>query len=206
MKAYCNYNHKPGYTEPIFLIGVEEGKTETVCILIIIDGQVHLVRLQSDNFCLFLCQQMDKRQTSVCTMRKLAWASIFQWMSPCLHVHVFMSLCCHVSTSPFFHLSWSPYLCHHVSMSPSSCLNVSIYPCLHVHVSKFLKICKLKTELTENGNFQLVSATEKMEMANLRLFAVNVKGNRKLVFLGRQKTNGNRVIDNCCFSKRAHLW
>jgi hypothetical protein len=34
------------------------------------DGQVRLVHLQTDNLCLFLCQQMDKRQTFICTMSK----------------------------------------------------------------------------------------------------------------------------------------
>ncbi len=32
------------------------------------DGQVLLVRLQTDNFRLFFRQQTDKRQTSVCKM------------------------------------------------------------------------------------------------------------------------------------------
>jgi hypothetical protein len=38
-----------------------------------IEGQVHvvrLIRLQTDNFHLFLYQQTDKRQTSVCTISK----------------------------------------------------------------------------------------------------------------------------------------
>ncbi len=35
-----------------------------------VDGQVPLVSLQTDNICLFLCQQMDKRQISVSTMSK----------------------------------------------------------------------------------------------------------------------------------------
>jgi hypothetical protein len=35
-----------------------------------IDGQLRLVRLQTDSFRLFLRQQMDKRQTSVYTMSK----------------------------------------------------------------------------------------------------------------------------------------
>jgi hypothetical protein len=36
----------------------------------IVDGQARLDRLKMDNFCLFLDQQMDKRQTSICAMRK----------------------------------------------------------------------------------------------------------------------------------------
>jgi hypothetical protein len=35
-----------------------------------VDGQVRLVLLKADNFHLFLCEQMEKRQTSVCTMSK----------------------------------------------------------------------------------------------------------------------------------------
>jgi hypothetical protein len=46
-----------------------------VCVLTIrcIDGQVRLVRLvslQTDNFRLFVREQTDKRQTSVCRMKK----------------------------------------------------------------------------------------------------------------------------------------
>jgi hypothetical protein len=48
-------------------------------IFIAVNGQVPLVRLvllvclvclQTDNFCLFLCKQTDKGQSSVCTMSK----------------------------------------------------------------------------------------------------------------------------------------
>jgi hypothetical protein len=35
-----------------------------------IDGQVRLVRLQTDNFCLFLLKQTDKRRNSVCKISK----------------------------------------------------------------------------------------------------------------------------------------
>jgi hypothetical protein len=42
-------------------------------MLIIIEGQVHLVCLLTDNFSLFLCQKKDKRQTSVCTISQLKW-------------------------------------------------------------------------------------------------------------------------------------
>jgi hypothetical protein len=35
-----------------------------------IDGQVRLVRLKTDNFRLFLRNQMDKRQNSVCMLSK----------------------------------------------------------------------------------------------------------------------------------------
>jgi hypothetical protein len=35
-----------------------------------IDGQVRLVHLKTDNFCLFLRNQMDKQQNSVCMMSK----------------------------------------------------------------------------------------------------------------------------------------
>jgi hypothetical protein len=39
-------------------------------------------------------------------------------------------------------------------------------------------------------------------MTNLRLFAANGNGKGKFVFLCRQTTT---VVDDCCFSKRAHL-
>ncbi len=67
-------------------------------MLFCIDGQVRLVRLfllQTKNFRLFLRQQTEKRQTSVYIdeqtvngSRKIARASIFRLMSPCLHVHI----------------------------------------------------------------------------------------------------------------------
>jgi hypothetical protein len=41
-----------------------------VHILMGIDRQVRLVRLQTNNFRLFLRKQMDKQQTSICTMSK----------------------------------------------------------------------------------------------------------------------------------------
>jgi hypothetical protein len=67
------------------------------CMVICIDGQVRLVRLQMDNFRLILCQQTDKQQTSVCTMskrqtvnrlRKIARTSVFclKWQ----HKHIYV--------------------------------------------------------------------------------------------------------------------
>jgi hypothetical protein len=40
---------------------------------------------------------------------------------------------------------------------------------------------------------------------NFRLFAKTENGKWKFVFLGRQTINGT-VIDDCCFSKRGHLY
>jgi hypothetical protein len=52
-------------------------------MLIHIDGQVRLVRLQTANFRLFLHQQTDKRQTHI-SMSQFLHVS----MSPCLFLHV----------------------------------------------------------------------------------------------------------------------
>jgi hypothetical protein len=117
-----------------------------------IDGHVrlvHLVRLQTGTFRLFLRQQTDDEQTGN-KLRKTDWASVFRLifknsMSPCqcLNVHISMSmspcLCLHVhdnmstpqclhvqvSISPCFHASC---LCYHISISPSLCLHVSMLP------------------------------------------------------------------------------
>jgi hypothetical protein len=51
----------------------------------------------------------------------------------------------------------------------------------------FQEVCKLKTELTENGNFCLFTTKGKQKRANFRLFAENAKigsGKRKSVFHG----------------------
>jgi hypothetical protein len=49
-----------------------------------IDGQVHLVRLQTDNFRLY-------DELTVNVLRKIDLSSVFRLMSPCLHA------CLHVS-------------------------------------------------------------------------------------------------------------
>ncbi len=94
-----------------------------------IDRKVRSVRLQTDNFSLFLRQQTDKgvkvllfaRWENSKGSRKIAWTSVFRLKSQCP--------CQHRST------------CLHVSMSP--CLHVSILQCLHVS----------GIPETENGNF-----------------------------------------------------
>jgi hypothetical protein len=45
-----------------------DGAHVQISFAIAMDGQVRLVRLQTNNFCLFLHQQMDKRQIFICTM------------------------------------------------------------------------------------------------------------------------------------------
>jgi hypothetical protein len=67
----------------------------------------------------------------------------------------------------------------------------------------FPKFCKQKAELKKNGKVAFVCCKQKTEMANFCLFAANGNGKWKFVFLGRQTTN---IIDDCCFSKCAHLW
>jgi hypothetical protein len=124
-------------------------------------------------------------------------------MSPCLHVHVTMYSCLHISMSPFsiypcFHVFMSISSCFHVSIarSPSPCLHVSLSPChhvsmspcLHVHVSMFLQ-----TENGTRGKRQLpfFSWKWKMDTPNFRLFAANGNGKQKFVFLSRQMKNAN---------------
>jgi hypothetical protein len=112
---------------------------------------------------------------------------------PCLNVHVSMSPCLHFYMCPCVHVSMCP--CVHVSMSPCLYVSISICPFLYLHVSKsschfstFLEFCKLKMELTENGNFRLCSANGKpkrqtsvcllqMELENARLISMVANDN-----------------------------
>jgi hypothetical protein len=66
----------------------------------------------------------------------------------------------------------------------------------------FLKFCKQKAELKKNGKVGFVCCIQKTEMANFCLFAANGNEKWKFVFLGRQTIN---IINDCCFSKCAHL-
>jgi hypothetical protein len=69
-----------------------------------------------------------------------------------------------------------------------------MFPCLR----------NLQTKNGTNGKWQLlfVCCRPKTEMANTRLFAANGKGKWKFVSLvGKWST----VIDDCCYSKRAHV-
>ncbi len=72
-----------------------------------IDRQVsfiHLVHLQTDNFCLFLCQQTDKRQTSnlhkeqtVNRLKNITWASVFHFpfeTAACVYTYMHISIFC----------------------------------------------------------------------------------------------------------------
>ncbi len=145
-----------------------------ISLVICIDGPVclvrlvHLVRLQTDNFHMFLRQQMDKTTNNflhdeqmVNGLRKIAWASVFRFpfdvsMSPypCLHFLV--------SMSPFLHISILPCQCLHVSMSSSPCLHVSGILQMENRTSgkqqlPFL-LCKRKTE---RANFLLFCCKQK---------------------------------------------
>jgi hypothetical protein len=134
---------------------------------------------------------------------------------PCLHVHVSISMSpcqclpsmspcqCLPSMSPCLHFSMYPCLmsCLHVSMSVSPCLyaSMSMSPCFEFH--------KRKTELTENRTdgkrqLHLSAANKKTEGANFRLFLQMETENRSLFSL---VCKWEMVIDDCCFSKRAHL-
>jgi hypothetical protein len=75
-----------------------------------IDGQVCLVRLQTDSFRLFLRQQMDKRQTSVLQDEQTVnsrcphvsmypFPQVYLSILPCLHLHASMPPCFHVSAN-----------------------------------------------------------------------------------------------------------
>ncbi len=146
-----------------------------------------------DNFHLFLLQQTDKRQTSVCTidrpmvngLRKIAWASVFRLMSP-----VSMSLfpCLHFSC-PCFHVYVSilPCLCLYFPMSPF--LHVYMSPCLWLHVSG-IQFRKRKRNWRKT-QLPFVCCKRKMEMANFRLFAANGKWKRQTSVCLLQTENGN---------------
>ncbi len=112
-----------------------------------------------------------KDEQMVNGLRRIAWASIFRLMSPCLHV----------SMSPF-------------SMFFFSCLHVS--SCLHVNVAMFQKYCKGKTEQTENSNFPFFAANgkRKRQTSICLLQTETENGSQKFFFLGRQKINSNRRL------------
>jgi hypothetical protein len=93
-------------------------------------------------------------------LRKIAWASVFHLMSPCLLVQVSMSPCLYFCMFPCFHVHVSMFPCLHFHDSMSPCLHVSMSPCLHVsmsqrsiclclHVSMYVSPCfhKQKTKL-----------------------------------------------------------
>jgi hypothetical protein len=101
----------------------------------------------------------------------------------------------------------SPCPCLHVCMS--ACLHVSMYPCLCLYVSISPSPC-LHVSAPENGTkgkkqHPLAFCKWKTEMANFRLFAANRNGKRKYVFFLAGKRSTIMIIDNCCFSKCAHL-
>ncbi len=111
-----------------------------------IDEQVHLVHLvhflrllrlvhlQTDNFRLFLRQQTDKLQTSICTMTKrwrikdIAWAIIFRFPCPVL-VHVSMSSSMVPCPRSCFNVSISSFICP----CPQPCFHVLVHVLVHVH-------------------------------------------------------------------------
>ncbi len=62
-----------------------------------------------------------------------------------------LSLCLHVSMSPFHHASKSPCLYFHVSMSPSPYLHVIMSLCLHVSKSMSSRFRISAFPQTENG-------------------------------------------------------
>ncbi len=123
-------------------------------------------------------------------LMKIAWASVFRLMSPCLHVS---SSQCLYSISPCFDVSVSMSPCFHVSISMFPCLNVSMSPCLFVSLSMSPHSCipQMKTKLLENGNGKLpfVCCKRKRKTDVCFLWPAN-----------------DKWIDECCFSKRAHLW
>jgi hypothetical protein len=104
---------------------------------------------------------------------------------PCLHVFIFL----HVSMS---HVYVSVFPCLYVSMSlsPSSCLHVSRIP-------------QMENRINIKQQLLFVCCKWITETVSFHLFAANINGKRKFVFLGRLTINGNW---HCCFSKCAHLW
>ncbi len=149
-----------------------------------IDGQVSLVpliRLQTDNFRLFLRQQTDKRQTFVCTMSK---RQTDKEKSPGLLFFCF----------PFKKAAYTRSRTHDAQPPPPHTHTT----CTHKPPSPHPQ----KTEPTENGNFRIFAANGKRKRKTSVYLAANGNGKRKSVFLGRKTINGNRRL---LFSKRAHL-
>jgi hypothetical protein len=85
MGKYCLKDHLDPYYHPsppvnnivsssldllIFISKASSCLVPAFAYILPLDGQVRLVSLQTDNFHLFLCQQTDRRYTSVCTLSK----------------------------------------------------------------------------------------------------------------------------------------
>ncbi len=136
-----------------------------------IDWQVCLVRLvhlHKNNFRLFLREQTDKRQISICTMSKQETIRLnylgFNFPLDSLQFHASMS----TSKCPRFHvhisMPMSPCLHVHVSMYMSPCLRVSCLSmpqCFHVSMSlcPCLRVCGIpQKENRTNRRRQLPSA------------------------------------------------
>jgi hypothetical protein len=149
-------------------------------------------------------------EQTVNRIRKIAWASIFHLMSPCLRVHASMSSCAclrvHVSMSPFFHVSMSRCIHVSVSMFPRLHLHGSVSHCLHVYVhvyvSMFPKFRKRKTELMGNGNIHLFAADGKRKrQISVCLLQTETEKGRVSSIVGKRQT----IIDDSCLSKCAPL-
>jgi hypothetical protein len=65
----------------------------------------------------------------------------------------------------------------------------------------FPEFRKWKTELTENGNFRLLAANGKRERQTSVLLKTETENGSFFSFFGKR----SMVIDDCCFSKRAHV-
>jgi hypothetical protein len=110
-------------------------------------------------------------------------------MYSCLCLHVPMSPCLHVPMSPCLHFSMFPvfmsmYPC---SMSSCLCLHVSMSSCLHVSMS--MSLC-----------FRKKGTNEKRE-TSVCFLQTETENGSFFTLVGKRLT----VIDDCCFSNRAHL-
>jgi hypothetical protein len=66
----------------------------------------------------------------------------------------------------------------------------------------FLEFHKQKTELTQNGNFCLFAANRKQKW-QMSVFLLQTETENGSLF--SLVVKGYTVINDCCFSKRAHL-
>jgi hypothetical protein len=143
-----------------------------------------------DNFHLFLHQQMDKRQTFFCTIKKRLTDEgklpVLSFSVRCLHVLVSIPQCLHVSMSPSLHVSIS---------------------CLHVFVSTFLEFRIRETELKEKQQLLFVSVNRNGN-SKLQFVCCKRKWKTDVCFLGRQIINGSQqsLIQQKCPSMLVTLY
>ncbi len=113
-------------------------------------------------------------------LRKIAWASVFHLMSPCLHV--WMSSCLHASMPPCLHFSMFPCLHVYVSMFQCLYIHVSTSPCPYLYVSGIPQM-----ENRTNGKRQLYFVCcNKKRKWQPSIWLLQTETEQKFFFLGPQ--------------------